>query len=354
VRILLWHVHGGWTDAFVRGGHDYLVPATPDGGEWGLGRDGRDWPQSVHEISPESLRDAQIDLVVLQRPAEIAEAERLLGRRVGTEVPAVYVEHNAPRGDVPNSMHPLADRDDIRIVHVTYFNALMWDNGRAPTVVIEHGVLDPGYLYTGELPELGVVINDAVRRWRVTGTDLLPLFADAAPIRLFGIGASAVPDALGLSAPRLRIGGDLPTADLHASLARCRAYLHPLRWTSLGLSLIEAMLLGMPVLVLGTTEASRAVPPEAGIVSNDLTDLIRATRRMVADPDEARSRGRAARDWALQHYGLPAFLERWDAVIGQAASAAASNSVASAKTGPVGTSATNETSCSQRGAVQPT
>ena len=34
---------------------------------------------------------------------------------------------------------------------------------------------------------------------------------------------------------------------MHAELARRRLYLHPIRWTSLGLSLIEAMQLGMPV-----------------------------------------------------------------------------------------------------------
>jgi hypothetical protein len=33
---------------------------------------------------------------------------------------------------------------------------------------------------------------------------------------------------------------------MHGELARRRVYIHPLRWTSLGLSLIEAMQLAMP------------------------------------------------------------------------------------------------------------
>lgn len=315
MRILLWHVHSGWTDAFVRGRHEYLLPTTEDRGPWGLGRAGRNWPDSVREVSPDSLWDTDVDLVVLQRPAEIAESERLLRRRLGRDVPAVYVEHNTPRGDVPDSVHPLADRSDIPVVHVTHFNRMMWDCGRAPTTVVEHGVPDPGLLYTGERPTMGVVINEPVRRWRVTGTDLLPAFARIAPINLYGMRTDALPQALGLGPESMTVLGDLPPARLHPSLARCRLYLHPLRWTSLGLALIEAMHLGMPVLALATTEAARAVPAEAGAISTNPDDLVRSARRLIDDPEEARSRGLIARRAALERYGLQAFLDNWDVVL---------------------------------------
>lgn len=316
MRILLWHVHGSWTDAFVRGAHDYFLPTTVDRGPWGLGTGGRAWPNSVHEIAPEDLADTDIDLVVLQRPDEIAESERLLGRSLGNEVPAVYVEHNTPRGDVPNTVHPLADRSDILIVHVTHFNRLVWDCGRAQTTVIEHGIPDPGQRYTGQERSFGVVINEPVRRWRVTGTDLLPAFALVAPLTVYGMGTEALPTALELGPEEITVRGDLPPQRLHADLARCRVYLHPPRWTSLGLALIEAMQLGMPVLALATTEASRAVPPQAGAISADPDQLLAAGRSLMHNPAEAAARGRFAREFALEHYGLPAFLKNWDAVIG--------------------------------------
>lgn len=316
MRILLWHVHGGWTDAFVRGNHRYLLPATPERGPWGLGRGGRDWPDAAMEVSPDELRELEVDAVVLQRPEELAECERLLGRRPGREVPAVYLEHNTPKGDVPNSVHPLAAQSDIPIVHVTHFNELFWDCGRARTTVIEHGIVDPGPLYSGELPHLGVVINEPVRRWRVTGTDLLPAFAEAAPLDVFGMGGEGLGPALGLRAERLNVIGDLPTALLHRRLAQRRVYLHPLRWTSLGLALLEAMHLGMPVLALATTEASRAVPPEAGAISTSPAELITAARTLIEDPEEARRRGLAARAAALERYGLHRFLSAWDELLG--------------------------------------
>jgi glycosyltransferase involved in cell wall biosynthesis len=201
----------------------------------------------------------------------------------------------------------VADRDDLTLVHVTPFNALFWDSGSTPVRVIEHGIVDPGPRYTGELPSAAVVINEARRRGRVTGTDLLERFRRAAPLDLFGIDAPA----LG--------GTDLPQADLHAAMAARRVYLHPIRWTSLGLSLLEAMHLGMPVVALGTTEAWEAVPAEAGVVSTRLDVLEDALARLVADPDEARERGAAARAAALERYGLERFLPEWDELLEVAA-----------------------------------
>ena len=311
MRLLLWHVHGGWTDAFVRGGHEYLMPTTPDRGPWGLGRGGRDWP-AVVEVAPQDLRAAQVDVVVAQRPEEIATASLLLGHEVGKDLPVVYVEHNTPRGDPPTTVHPLADRDDVTIVHVTHFNSLVWDCGRTRTAVVEHGVVDPGALYTGTAERIGVVSNEPVRRDRVVGTDLLPAFAMLAPLDVYGISVDRLPSHLGLGPDRLHPKGDLTPEALHASLARRRLYLHPTRWTSLGLSLLEAMQLGMPVVVLATTEASRAVPPEAGAVSSDVGELVTAARRFLADPDAARRAGQVAREAVLQRYSLRRFLDDWD------------------------------------------
>jgi hypothetical protein len=307
MRVLLWHVHGAWTTAFVHGEHDYVVPVVPDRGPDGLGiAETYAWPEDrVTELPPEALRDEPFDVVVLQRPHELERlAHDWLGRRPGRDLPAVYVEHNAPQGRIAEMRHPAADRDDLLLVHVTHFNSLFWDAGSTPTRVIEHGIVDPGHRYSGELPRGAVVINEARRRARVTGTDLLDRFAQAAPIDVFGIDAAA-------------IGGieDLPQEQLHDEMARRRVYLHPIRWTSLGLSLLEAMHLGMPVVALGTTEVHEAVPAEAGMVSTKVDALADAMRRLIADRDEAAERGRAARSVALERYGLARFLADWDDVL---------------------------------------
>jgi hypothetical protein len=310
MRILLWHVHGAWTTAFVHGRHEYVVPVLPDRGPDGVGvARTYDWPDSVTEMPPEQLRDEGFDVVLLQRPHELEGlAEDWLGRRPGRDISAVYVEHNAPQGRIADMRHPAADRPDLLVVHVTHFNALFWDTGSTRTRVIEHGIVDPGHRYTGELPRAVVVINEARRRARVTGTDLLDRFSQAAPIDLFGMDAAS-------------LGGieDLPQRDLHDEMARRRVYLHPIRWTSLGLSLLEAMHLGMPVVALGTTEACEAVPHEAGAVSTRIDVLTGAVRRLIDDPEEAVARGSAARAAALERYGLERFLADWDDVLEEVA-----------------------------------
>ncbi|WP_327047362.1 glycosyltransferase [Microbispora sp. NBC_01189] len=312
MKIMVWHVHGSWTTSFVHGGHEYLVPLTPGRGPDGRGRaETYPWPDTVREVPHDRLAAEDVDVVVYQRPHEVELAREWLGR----DVPGVYVEHNTPAGDVPKTRHPLADRNDIPIVHVTHFNDLFWDSGRAPTHVIEHGVVDPGHLYSGELARAGVVVNEPIRRWRVAGTDLLPTFATGAPIDVFGIQVANLPAKLGLDGA-MGAFEDLPQSAMHAELARRRVYLHPYRWTSLGLSLIEAMMIGMPVVALATTEAVEAVPPEAGVVSTKIPSLLRALDRFAKEPELAAQAGKAARAAALARYSLDRFHAGWNRLLG--------------------------------------
>jgi glycosyltransferase involved in cell wall biosynthesis len=314
VNILIWHVHGSWTTAFVQGAHRYLLPTLPERGAWGGGRPAAwDWPADAVEVSPAELADADVDAVVLQRPEEAELAAEWLGRVPGRDVPAVYLEHNAPREHAATTRHPFADRGDVLLVHVTHFNALMWDAGSTATTVVEHGVLDPGARWTGELRSAAVCINEPVRRGRITGTDLLPGLAEATPLDVFGIGVERL--AENCPSDRVRPVADLPQHRLHDELARRAAYVHTARLTSLGLSLIEAMLLGMPIVALATTEAPEVVPPEAGIRSNDPAQLRAGLRRLVEDRAAAAAAGKAAREAALARFGVPRFLADWDAVL---------------------------------------
>lgn len=316
MRILAWHVHGSWMTSFVQGPHSYLVPVLPERGPDGLGRAGTyPWPDTVAEITPQQLAAEPVDVVVLQRPHEIDLVGRWTGQRPGIELPALYVEHNTPRGDVNDWQHPLAGQDRIPIVHVTHFNAAMWDNGRAPVHVIEHGVPDPGLLWTGERETLAVCVNEPVRRWRVAGMDLAARIARTVPIEVYGMGVTGLSERIpvGLAG----VHEDLPQARLHRRLAEHRAYLHPFRWTSLGLAMIEAMMIGLPVLALAATAAADAVGPGAGLVSADVDQLARVADRLVAEPELAGQLGSRGRRHALARFGLQRFLQDWEAAFAQ-------------------------------------
>lgn len=317
MRILIWHVHGSWMRSFVSGRHEYLVPKTSARDADGAGvPQGVGWSTAnVVEVTPDQLRNAQVDVVVFQREREIELATRWLRRRPGQDVPAIYLEHNTPGGDVCRTTHPLADQERIPIVHVTHFNRLFWDCGSAPNDVIELGIPDPGPLFTGTIPAAAVVINEPIRRWRATGTDLLRDFVDAVDLDVFGIKVHGLAEKLGRPKERVRENGDLPQPDLHAAIGQRRVYIHPNRWTSIGMSLIESMMIGLPVVAVAATEAGETVPPEAGVVSTRMDVLAESARAYVNDPELARSAGAAGRRIALGRFGIDRFLQDWDRML---------------------------------------
>jgi glycosyltransferase involved in cell wall biosynthesis len=298
VNILLWHVHGSWTTSFVQGKHRYLIPVNAARDEWGRGRARTfTWPDTVEELPLDQIHD--VDVAIAQRPGELD--------LIPPHVPVIYVEHNTPKGDVPETRHPLADRDDLLIAHVTHFNELFWDCGETRTTVVEHGVVEPEARWTGELERLAIVTNEPIRRGRVTGTDLFGRFTGVAPVDVFGMGVAGLP---GVTAH-----DDPPQREMHAAVAQRRAYLHLCRWTSLGLSLIEAMRMGMPVIALATTEAIAAVPPDAGVLSTRVSTLVEAAQWLIDEPDEAARLGARARQVASTRYGLDRFLADWDRLL---------------------------------------
>lgn len=308
MNVLVWHVHGSWMTSFVAGDHDLLIPVLP-----GRPSDGRgvppdwNWPGSAREVAPSALADAPVDAVVIQSQNQELLARDWLGGRIpGRDVPLIWVEHNTPGGPAATTRHPAADRDDLVIVHVSATNQLMWDCGSTPTVVIDHGVTTNGATFIGDLPRAAIVANDPARRGRAVGHDLYGPLAEAAPIDLFGMGQEVM-DPI----PGVHLCGNLQPGSLQSELVHRRVYVHPNRWTSLGLSLVEAMHLGLPVVALATTETPDAVPQGAGVVSNRLAVLIEAIRTYTNDRAAAAHAGRIGRDAARRCFGLDRFLDEW-------------------------------------------
>jgi len=134
-----------------------------------------------------------------------------------------------------------------------------------------------------------------------------------ADVDVFGMGTQPLTTS---SFPHEVIGhGDLPHAAMHDLLAHRRVYAHLCRYTSLGLSLLEAMYLGMPVVALSVTEAPEALAGSAAVVSNDLQRLQIAVRDYLHDPDRAVSDGRSNRAHVLARHALPRFHAEWDQLL---------------------------------------
>ncbi len=99
-------------------------------------------------------------------------------------------------------------------------------------------------------------------------------------------------------------------------MAAYRFYFHPVRYTSLGLSLCEAMTVGVPVVGLATTELPAIVDDGVnGFASTDPARLVEDMRALLADPALARRVGAAGRATAATRFSIRRFVDDWDRLL---------------------------------------
>lgn len=303
LRILTWHVHGSYLWYLSHVEHELYLPVKHGRPEGYGGRAGHfPWPDSVHDVPADRVADLDVDLVLFQshRNWTVDQHQDLSPRQ--RRLPRVFLEHDPPRASPTDTSHPVDD-PDVLLVHVTHFNDLMWDSGRTPTTVIEHGVVVPDEVkWTGELERGLVVVNGLPDRGRRLGADVFDRVRRLVPLDLVGIGSE-------------RTGGlgEVPAPDLPAFESRYRFLFNPIRYTSLGLSVCEAMMLGMPVVGLATTEMVTAVRNGVtGWVDTNVDRLVDRMRLLLDDADLARRMGAAARADARARFGIDRFVTEWD------------------------------------------
>src|SRR5262249_14833356 len=155
---------------------------------------------------------------------------------------------------------------------------------------------------TGELERGSVVVNHLRQRGRRLGADVFGRVRREVPL-----------DLVGMDAESLGGLGEVFPPELPAFEARYRFFFNPIRYTSLGLAVLEAMTIGMPVIGLATTEMATAVENGvSGYVDTDVARLLGPMRALLADPGEARRLGEGARRRALERFGIGRFKRDWE------------------------------------------
>ncbi len=304
LRILTWHVHGNYLWYLSRVPHELFLPVRAGRPE-GYGGRGESfpWPSNVHEVAAEEVRRLPFDCVLTQSHRNwVHDREEILSP-AQRALPAIHLEHDPPRQSPTDTRHPVDD-PSVLLVHVTHFNELMWDSGRTPTRVVEHGVDVPdGVRYTGELERGVVVVNGLRRRGRRLGADVFERARRQVPLDLVGMLSE---EAGGL--------GEIPPPQVPAFVSRYRLFFHPIRYTSLGLAACEAMMVGVPVVALATTEMATVVQNGvSGWTDTSVDRLVDWMRQLLADPDQARLLGEGARRTAKERFSIRRFARDWDA-----------------------------------------
>jgi glycosyltransferase involved in cell wall biosynthesis len=306
LRVLTWHVHGSYLFYLAHAQHDFFLPVKANPSDGYGGRAGAfPWPANVHEVPVEHVRYLALDCVLFQSRQEYLVDQFEILSPAQRRLPAVYLEHDPPREHPTDTRHPVDD-PNVLLVQVTPFNALMWNTGRTPVRVIPHGVTVPERVrYTGELARGIVVVNNLAARGRRLGADLFDRARREVPLDLIGMQAGTFG---GL--------GEVEPPSVPAFMGGYRFFFHPARYTSLGLAVCEAMMVGLPIVGLATTELVSTVHNGvSGYVSTDPSRLMQAMRDLLDNPGEARRLGEGARAFALEHFNIRRFADDWSEVL---------------------------------------
>jgi hypothetical protein len=306
LRVLTWHVHGNYLYYLTQAPHDFYVVCDQARSPGYAGRSGcLPWGRNVLDAPLEDLSSMEFDCVLTQsrRNWEQDREEQLSAAQKG--LPRIHLEHDPPQESPTNSRHFVDDKDTL-LVHCTHFNRLMWDNGKTPTAVIEHGVFLPQPAkYRGELERGIVVVNHLARRGRRLGADVFGTVRRTVPLDLVGMDAEALGGI-----------GEIANLDLPGHMAAYRFFFHPIRYTSLGLALIEAMMIGIPVVALATTELATVLRDGVtGYIDTRIDKLIESMTRLLRSPDEARAIGAAGQRLALERFNIERFVDDWDRLL---------------------------------------
>ncbi len=301
MKIFTWHIHGSYLFYLAQGNYDICIPTKPEKGEGYYGR-GQTFPfgKNVIEIPYEKVKNYQFDCILFQTNQNYLVDQYEILSEEQRELPKIYLEHDPPRQHPTDTPHIIND-PEITLVHVTHFNRLMWDNGNTPTVVIEHGVMDHGPIYEGNLAKGIVVINNLPARGRLLGFDIFKTVREQVPIDLVGMGTGG----WGL--------GEVLHPQLPAFQSHYRFFFNPIRYTSLGLAICEAMMMGIPVVGLATTELSAVIKDgENGFIHTNVNYLIQKMQELLADPELAEAIGAKGRETVKARFNISRFTAEWE------------------------------------------
>lgn len=312
LRVLTWHIHGSYLYYLTQTPVDFYILSKPDRSGGYLGRYGHfPWGDNVHDMAAAEVKDHKFDCVLFQSQMHYLHDQYEILSAAQRKLPCIFLEHDPPRMDPTGTRHAVDD-PDMFLVHVTHFNNLMWDSGDTPTRVIPHGVQVPENVrYSGELDRGIVVINHLARRGRRLGNDVYLKLRLRLPFDLVGMGSEETLGGL----------GEVQYNRLAEFESHYRFFFNPIRYTSLGLAVCEAMMVGMPIVGLATTEMVTTVENGiSGYVSTDVEQLVDVMQELLDSPDEAKRLGANARDAAMALFHIDRFKRDWLEVFSEAVS----------------------------------
>jgi len=304
LKIFTWHIHGSYLYYLSQASFDIYIPVTSDKKEGYYGR-GETFPfaDNVIEIDANEVKDLSFDCILFQTNKNFLVDQYEILSDEQRKLPRVYLEHDPPAKHPTDTKHIIND-PRILVVHVTHFNKLMWHNETDNVKVIDHGIISPPVTYSGELKKGIVVINHLHQRGRKLGADIYEKVKQQVPVDLVGMGTK---EYGGL--------GEVLHPELPAFISKYRFLFNPIRYTSLGLAVLESMMIGIPFVGLATTEYVTVVENGiSGYIHTDVDYLIEKMRMLLSDRLHALEIGKKGKNVVEQRFNIHRFANEWEKI----------------------------------------
>lgn len=299
-------MHGNYLYYLSQIPHNIYLPV--DGSSSGdyMGRGNSfPWGKNVFDVLVDDIPLLKLDCIIFQRERHYRQDQYMVLSEAQRKLPGIFIEHDPPQAHPTNTKHCLHD-SDVFLVHVTHFNSLMWDSGTTRKTVIPHGVMVPeNARYTGKRARGIVAVNNLERRGRRLGFDIFKAASQAVPLDLIGMGSETAGGK-----------GEISHKDYPYYLSEYRFFFNPIRYTSLGLAVCEAMMIGLPVVGFATTEMAKVVENyQTGYVDTDLKQMIYFMNLLIKNPEAAMRLSSQCRSYARRHFNIERFAYDWQKVL---------------------------------------
>jgi glycosyltransferase involved in cell wall biosynthesis len=159
-----------------------------------------------------------------------------------------------------------------------------------------------GVRYSGEKAYGITVVNNIRKRGRRLGSDILDRVRQLMPMDLVGMGWE---DAQGI--------GEVKHSDLPEFISHYRFFFNPIRYTSMPLAVCEAMMVGMPIVGLATTEMASSVQNGvSGFIDTNVDKLMNYMLELMKSRALANELSKGARRAAEDRFNIQRFVRDWN------------------------------------------
>jgi len=318
LKIFTWNVHGTFMSALVKTGHEFYIPIKPNRPYNYDGKTpGYNWPNTVHEIKVEEIKNFKYDLIILQTPQQVLEEQNLVLSEIQKKLPKIYIVH-APFKKDPRSYLKDKEKKELMyniknkilptiktIVHITKYNLNQWSlvfpEARSKSKVIYHGIEISNILWQGNIKKAVAAVNGLPNRIEC-GPDIWQKINKKVPIILFGTDSE-----------KFGGKGPVPNDELRKEFIKYRVYFNSTTASSIPMAMLEAMSVGMPVVSTATTEIPNIIKDGVnGFISNNTDILAEKINLLLKNKKLAKKLGRKAKKTIKRKFSEKKFIKEWN------------------------------------------